>query len=336
MIISLLMKSATCLWCGRTFKQTDGPGRPPLYCSASHRQLAHQLGKQQEAVTSALNKQMRHVQDVVASVGGSGKWDSMLEEASRAQKVVASVGGSGKWDSMLEEASRAQTVFAASVAEQTRHLQSVFADGAVEATKALDGLTSRITEVASVHQAFAATFDEVSKVQASLASKIAESAALGKRELSRGFPRVEDLQSLAMSAPLVGLAGIAATRIEAAGFTDQFASALEDVASALSRADVETPSEEWDPSSEELFADHGELERLVCPGLDVVTTRVLLAVLVGASLPFISDALLTVSLLILGECWSTLRLFGEITHLDPAIPGLLTLPTVFGVVASRG
>ena len=86
------MKSTTCLWCGRTIEQPDGPGRPPLYCSASHRQRAHQLSKQQKAVTSALTKQMRHVQGVFAGVGGSGKLSEMVAEASRAQGVFAGVG----------------------------------------------------------------------------------------------------------------------------------------------------------------------------------------------------------------------------------------------------
>ena len=97
----------------------------------------------------------------------------------------------------------------------------------MEASKALDALTSQITQVASVPQGFAAKVDELSKAQAGLASMVADSAALGNLQLNRGFPKAEEFQSLAMSASLVGLAGIAATRIEAAGFTDQFASALE-------------------------------------------------------------------------------------------------------------
>ena len=67
-----------------------------------------------------------------------------------------------------------------------------------------------------------------------------------------------------------------------------------------------------------------------------MATLVLLTVLVGASLPFIADAVITISLVVLGECWATLRLVNEVAHLDPAISGLLTLLTVFGVVGRRG
>ena len=69
--------------------------------------------------------------------------------------------------------------------------------------------------------------------------------------------------------------------------------------------------------------------------LDPVTTRVLLAVLVVASLPFIADAVLTISLAVLGQCWEALKLVEEITSLSPAISGLLSVLTIWGVVYGR-
>ncbi|MGQ0848452.1 MAG: hypothetical protein ACT4OP_04940 [Actinomycetota bacterium] len=35
-----LSSLSRCLWCGRQFRRTPGPGRPPLYCRRSHRQRA--------------------------------------------------------------------------------------------------------------------------------------------------------------------------------------------------------------------------------------------------------------------------------------------------------
>ena len=134
-----------------------------------------------------------------------------------------------------------------------------------------------------------------------------------------------------MSESLFGLAGLAAMRIEAAGFTDHFATALEGIVNPSSGADVAARLDAPEPTSEELLADHDELARLIGPGLNPVTTRVLLAVLVVASLPFIADALLTISLAILGQGWAALRLLAEVTRLDPAISGLLTLLTILGV-----
>ena len=304
------MKSFTCLWCGRAFERPDGPGRPPLYCSASHRQRAHLLGKQQEAVANALTKQMRHFQAVAASVGG-------------AEKLAAGVA----------EAARAQEAFAAEVAEPIRHLQGIFTVGVAEAARAQEVLAAQVTAVAKIHQTFATEIDELAEAQAAFTSTIADSASLGRLQPSLGALQPEALGSLAMSDSLVRIAGIAATRIEAAGYRDHFASALERLAGELPSSDVEADRSSSEPTSEGLLADHSELVRLVGPNLDPVTTRVLLAVLVVASLPFIADAVLAISLAVLGQCWEALKFVEEITSLSPAISGLLSVLTIWGVVS---
>ena len=381
---SLLMECYTCRWCGRTFERPEGPGRPPLYCSPSHRQRAHQFGKQQEAVVSALTKQMKHMHALAASVGGAEKLAAGVAEAARAQEVfaasvggaeklaagvaeaaraqevfaasvggaeklaagvaeaaraqevfAASVGGAEKLAAGVAEAARAQEVFAAQVMEPIRHLQDNFVAGVAEAARAQEALAAQVTAVAMTHQTFTAKVDELAKAQAAFASTIADSSALGHLQLSLGALQPEVLGSLAMSDSLVRLAGIAATRIEAAGFTDIFASALESLVETSPGSDVEVECDSSGPTSEELLTDHSELVRLVGMNLDPVTTRVLLAVLVVASLPFIADAVLTISLAVLGQCWEALKLVEEITSLSPAISGLLSVLTIWGVVYGR-
>ena len=289
-----------------------------------------------EALTDMMAQAAKAQETITASLGGTEALTDMMAQAAKAQETItASLGGTEALTDMMAQAAKAQETITAKVADPIRHLQRIFADDAVEVAKAHEALTSQVTQVAKTHQAFAAKVDEVAKAQGNLASMIADSATTKNLQFDLGSLHSEALGSLAMSESLLGLAGLAATRIEAAGFTDHFASALEDVVNPSSRADVVARLDASETSSDELLADHDELARLVGPGLDPVTTRVLLAVLVVASLPFIADAVITISLAILSQCWTALRLVAEVTRLDPAIPGLLTLLTILGVTYRR-
>ena len=209
------------------------------------------------------------------------------------------------------------------------------AAGVAEAARVQEAVAAQVAAAARRNQTFTAKIGELVEAQEVFVSTVADTTAVGRLQLNLRNLQPEALGSLAMSDSLVGLAGIAATRIEAAGFTDHFASALESLVEGFPSSDVEAELEASEPPSEELLADHSELVHLVGPNLDPVTTRVLLAVLVVASLPFLTDAVFAISLEVLGQCWEALKLVEEITSLNPAISGLLTVLTIWGIVYRR-
>ena len=301
------MKIFTCRWCGQQFERTDGPGRPPQYCSASHRQQAYQARQQSRAATQALASITPHFTSSFVTRGAP--------DMSFMTELQDSIAASLPDMSFMTEL---QDSIAASLPDM-----------------------SFMTELQDSIAASLPDMSFMTELQDSIAASLPDMSFMTELQDSIAASLPDIASQMAMSNSLIDYAVSALNGVRLVGLSSDMTSAIDDIMLRLPDVEFTIVSDEDDTRHletsvvdlvDEQLQGHPELAEIVGPDNQGIRTRVYLSLLVCLSIPLVLRISSQILTWIIDKSFFYLRLLGVLPQLDPAIGGITLIYTIAHIV----